>query len=261
MPQRGRSWVAAVSILLASCSHPPPAYESNYRPPQTTAMSATTPAGAVQTPQLQASFVETFDNPHTKFGLGEGWETRKRTGSAAPIESVLPLPANDAAEPGSTEDDSSSTFYASRAFTQTVLGVGAKGSWSRVGRGRETTLTMAISANERLTTDMIHLAANRSVWKLTVRRADGVFEPVASGHFSPLLQLDRDYMFEIAATEETLTVRLPGTEVSKNVPTGGLRGRYAYWEDYTQSLPVGVAFKFNTVWAVEDGVPVFTFAP
>lgn len=221
-------------------------------------MSTNMPSEAVQVPQLQASFVETLDRRDTKFGKGEGWETRKRPESDTPIERLQPLPA---AEPASTEDNSNSTFYASRAFSQTVLGVGAKGSWSRVGRGQETTLTMAISANERLTTDMIHLAANRSVWKLTVRRADGVFAPVASGHFLPLLEQDRDYTFEIAATEETLTVRLPGTEVSKNVPTDGLLGRYAYWEDYSESLPVGVAFKFDTLWAVEDGVPVHPFTP
>jgi hypothetical protein len=251
--------VVALPILMASCSHQPPPYESNYRPPQTTA-ATTAPSAPTQAPQLRASFVETFDRPDTKFGLGDGWDTRKRPVPGNPVESVVPIPATTSAEPDNP-DDSDSTIYASRAFGQTVRSVGAKGGWSRTGRGRETTFTMAISANEQLTTDMVHLAANRSIWKLTVRRTDGVFEPVASGHFSPLLKLDQDYIFEILATEETLTVRVPGREVTKDVPTSGLLGPHAYWEDYPDGHPTGVAFQFDTVWAVEDGQPLVPFDP
>jgi hypothetical protein len=137
-----------------------------------------------------------------------------------------------------------------------VQRVGTAGRWRRIGRGTETTLAMAITPNDQIVTDMVHFAANRSVWDMTVRRANGAFEPVASGRFTPILELDREYQFEFEATDNTVTVRVPGTEVTKSVVTAGLLGDRAFWQERPTRSPAGNVFDFDTVWAVEAGQPV-----
>ncbi|MBB2991285.1 hypothetical protein FHR72_002769 [Mycolicibacterium iranicum] len=108
---------------------------------------------------------------------------------------------------------------------------------------------MAITPNDKLVAEMVHFVANRGVWKLTVRRSDGAFEPVAEGAFKPTLALDRDYDFEIEASDHAVTVRVPGDVITTEVQTVGLTGDRAFWEQYPTSTPAGVVFGFDQVWA------------
>jgi hypothetical protein len=153
--------------------------------------------------------------------------------------------------------DGDSNVYGVRQFRSTVQRMGTVGRWRKTGDGAETTLAMAITANDQLISDMVHFTANRSDWELTVSREGGSFEPVARGRFSPMLMLDSDYQFEFEATDDTVTVRVPGTEVTINVSTVGLLGDRAFWEEYPSGTPAGVVFDFDTVWAAEDGQTLF----
>jgi hypothetical protein len=66
------------------------------------------------------------------------------------------------------------------------------------------------------------------------------------------------------ATEDTVTVRVPGSEVTKNLSTAGLIGDRAFWEEYVDPVPAGVVFDFDAVWAAEEGQtmpPVVTSPP
>jgi hypothetical protein len=128
----------------------------------------------------------------------------------------------------------------------------AVGSFRQIGPGADTTLAMAISGNDLLVTDMVHFVANRSVWTLTVRRGGGAFEPVAKGKFTPTLKLDRQYKFELEATDNTVTAKLPDSEVTKNVSTAGLLGEHVFWEEFPNGAPVGVVFDFDTVEATSQ---------
>jgi hypothetical protein len=232
-----RYFAAVLLVFLVSCQQPP-AYESHYIPPTT--------------------FVDTFSRANTELGLGEGWDMRTYVNG-------FPLPA---ATDGFIRDGSytyagDAVVYAARQFRGIVRRIGTVGSWKQTRDGAETTLAMAISANDQLITHMLHLAANRSVWELTVRRG-GAFEPVASGKFSPTLALDHGYHFEMEATEDTVTVRVPGSEVTKNLSTAGLIGDRAFWEEYVDPVPAGVVFDFDAVWAAEEGQtmpPVVTSPP
>lgn len=203
-------------------------------------------------------FVDTFDRPNTVLGLGEGWDMRTYVDS-------FPLPAaTDGFIRGANYTyRGDSVVYAARQFRGTVRRMGTVGHWRQAREGNETTLAMAITVNDELITHMVHFAVNRSLWELTVRRG-GDFEPVASGQFSPALALGLDYQFEIEATENTVTVRVPGSEVTKEVSTAGLLGDRAFWEEYVKPAPAGVVFDFETVWAAEDGeqpLPTATPSP
>ena len=129
----------------------------------------------------------------------------------------------------------------------------------KTGDGAETTLAMAITANDQLVTDRVKITANRSDWELTVSCGSGSVEPIAKGLFSPMLTSDSYYQFELEATNDTLTVRVPGNDVTINVSTDGLLGERAFWEQSPISTPAGVVFDLDTVWAAEEGqalVPV-----
>jgi hypothetical protein len=69
--------------------------------------------------------------------------------------------------------------------------------------------------------------------------------------------LDHDYQFEMEATDNTVTVRVPGSEVTKNAAIADLLGDRAFWQEYAKPMPAGVVFDFDTVWAAEDGQPLF----
>jgi hypothetical protein len=229
-----RCSIAVVLVFLVSCQQPP-AYVSHFVPPTT--------------------FVDTFNRPNTELGLGNGWDTRTYVDD-------FPLPAatDGFIRDGTYSYAGDSVVYAARQFRGTVKRMGSVGSWKQTRGGGETTLAMAITSNDALITHMVHFAANRSVWELTVRRG-GAFEPVASGRFSPTLALDHGYQFEIEAADNSVTVRVPGSEVTKNVPTDGLLGDRAFWEEYAKPMPAGVVFDFDAVWAAEEGqtlLPVAT---
>ena len=74
-----------------------------------------------------------------------------------------------------------------------------------------------------------------------------------------MLTLDSYYQFELEATNDTLTVRVPGNDVTIKVSTYGLLGERAFWEESPVRTPAGVVFDFDIVWAAEEGqalVPV-----
>lgn len=198
-----------------------------------------------QTQQTSLPFIDDFSRPDTKAGLGDGWDMR------GPYVNEFPLPP---AVDGFIEDDKftyagNAVVYATREFEGPVHRMHAEGRWRSLRRpGAETTLAMAISANDKLVSDMIHFVANRSVWKLTLRRGAG-FLPVAEGRFSPTLKIGDNYAFEIEASDRQVTVRVPGNERSTPVNASGLIGPYAFWEQYPAKVPASTAFDFDSVAA------------
>lgn len=190
-----------------------------------------------------ARFVDTFDRPNSTLGLGEGWDMRAAYAGSFP----LPAATDGFIKEGNYTYAGDSVVYAVRHLPGIVKRMSAVGRFRATGPGAETSLAMAITANDLLVSDMVHFAANRSIWSLTVRRAGGPFEPVASGKFSPILKLDHHYKFEIEATDESVTTRVPDAEVTKDVSTAGLLGDRAFWEEFPNGSPVGVVFDFDTV--------------
>lgn len=234
----------AVVGLLAGCAQAPPEYVSHYSTPTT---ATTTSAAPIP---VTGSFVDDFNRPDTTAGLGEGWDLRTY------IDGFPMPPATDGfLRDGHYTYAGASTVYAARQFRGTVRRMGTTGRWRQIGDGGETGVAMAISSNDRLITDMVHFAVNRSTWTLTVRHG-GPFEPVSRGDFSPPLELGRDYQFEIEATDTAVTVRVPGQEVTENVDTTGILGDRAFWEEYIKPPPAGSVFDFDTVWAAEEGQPL-----
>jgi hypothetical protein len=219
------------------------------------------------TPQLpsQASFVDDFDRPDTTLGLGEGWDMRGADDTNN--NATMPAATDGFIRDGHYTYAGESSVRAVRQFSGTVLSMGTVGRFRQIGDAdaadgnHETTLFMAISANDNLTTDMVEFSAHRWGWALRLRRANGAFQPVMAGLFSPNLALDVDYQFEFEVTGDTVTVRIPGSEFTRNAPTAGLLGDRAYWEEQLQrNPPAGVVFDFDTVWAVEDGQPLVPVA-
>jgi hypothetical protein len=151
-----------------------------------------------------------------------------------------------------------SVVYAVRQLRGLVQRMGTVGRFRQSRYGVETTLAMATTPNDQIVSDMVHFAANRSVWELTLRRGNGAFETVARGVFTPILALNQDYRFEMAVTDDAVTVTVPGAEVTKKVSTAGTRGDRAFWEEYfdTKGRPAGVVFDFDSVWAAEEGQPM-----
>lgn len=245
-------------ILVLACTPEPPAYQSPVRTSSAAPSSQLKSSTALPPSPLQASFVDNFDRPNTTLGLGDGWDMRGRFPGAYPIP--LPAATDGFISDGNYTYAGESSVYAAREFRGNITRMGAEGLWRRTRRGAETTLAMAISPNDQLITDMIHFAANRSVWNLTLRRGNGAFVPVASGPFSPILELDREYKFEMEVSDNTITVRVPGSEVTKSASTLGLLGTHGFWQEYPPKTPAGVVFDFNTVWAAEEGQPLFPVA-
>ena len=54
-----------------------------------------------------------------------------------------------------------------------------------------------------------------------------------------MLTLDSYYQFELEATNDTLTVRVPGNDVTIKVSTYGLLGERAFWEESPVRTPPG----------------------
>lgn len=198
-----------------------------------------------QTRQTPLPFTDDFSRPDTNAGLGEGWDMR------GPYVDKFPLPP---AQDGFLRDDKftyagNSVVYATREFDGPVHRLRAEGRWRSLRRpGAETTLAMAISSNDKLVSDMIHFVANRSIWKLTVRRGAD-FLPVAEGRFSPTLKVGENYAFEIEAADREVTVRVPGHMQKTPVDASSLIGPYAFWEEYPTKAAAGVVFDFDSVAA------------
>lgn len=190
-------------------------------------------------------FVDTFDRANTSSGLGTGWDLH-----GAYVDKFPLPPATDGfLKGGHFTYAGNSTVYAARQFNGTVRRLGTEGYWQQIREGGETSIAMAISASDLLVTDMVHFAANRSVWDLTVRRGNGGFEPVASGKFNPTLKLGQKYEFEIQVTDSTITVKAPNTEVTHPIETTGLIGPHAFWEEFPNGGRAGTVFNFDSIWA------------
>jgi hypothetical protein len=220
-------------FALVGCSKPPPEYASKVNTPTAT----TTPAGP------QASFVDDFARPNAQ-GLGDGWDVR------GPYAGSFPLPpATDGfLRDGAYSYAGDDVVYAVRQFPVPVTRMGTSGRWTTIRPGAETTMTMAITANDKIVSDMVHFGVSRSIWELKVRRGQG-FEPVASGKFTPALKLNTDYRFELEAHDGTVTVRVPGAEEIMPVDLMGIVGDRAFWEEYPATMPGGTVFDYDTVWA------------
>lgn len=235
----------ATVALIAGCQSAPPEYVSHYTEP-----APTTPMAALP---LQASWLDDFNRPDTP-GLGEGWDMRGRNQIGG-----LPPATDGFIKDGHYTYAGDSIVYAVRQFGARVRSVGTVGRWVQNRPGGETTLAMAITSNDQIIADMVHFTATRQEWGMSVKRGGGRLEYMATGKFTPPLELDRDYRFVIEATATSVTVSVPGAEVTKPVDTAGLLGDRTFWEEFAkpEELPAGVVFDFDTVWAVEDGQPVF----
>lgn len=148
-----------------------------------------------------------------------------------------------------------SVVYASQRLRSNVTRLGAVGRWSALQstQSLETGIAIVISANSNLISDMLHFVIGRSGWELTMRKAGGNFDPVASGTFSPILNLGQDYVFEIEVTASAILVRTPTGTTEAHADTTGILGPYVFWEEYPNVASPANAFEFDAVWAVETG--------
>lgn len=220
-------------LLLVGCGQAPPAYESKF-------------------PQFGlASFIDTFDDPE------ESWDLR------GPYAGSFPLPAatDGFFEHGVYSYAGNAVVYAVRQFTGRVTAIGTRGQWRRVRDGdAETAMTMALTSNDKIVSDMVHFSVSRSRWSLTVRRGAD-FISVAEGRFAPQLSLDRAYRFELATDSNSVAVQLPDDDLTPkvvitDVDTVGLVGDRAFWEEFPVTTPASMVFDFDTVWGLEEGQPV-----
>lgn len=235
----------ALLLALTGCGQNSAEHPEHSTPPATATSEGMTSEG---TTRIEASFVDYFDRPDSEYGLGDGWDLR------GPYVDRFPLPA---ATDGFLRDGfftyrGDDVVYAVRQFRSTVLRMGATGRWRALRDGAETTMTMALTANDKIVSDMVHLTVTRQKWNLTVRRGAD-FEPVANGVFLPELNTAEPYLFELAAADDSVTVRVPGAVVTTPVDTTGLLGDRAFWEEFPMESPSGTVFDFDTVWAAEAG--------
>ena len=244
----GSKWLGAaavIAIALTGCTHSPPPYAPYYTPPL-----ATTPSPPRLPPG--ASFVDMFDRPDTASGLGEGWDMRE----ADDGNPLLPPTADGFISDGHFISSSNRSIYAARTFRSVVRRVGAEGRWMPMGIGNEGTrdekLVMAITANDRLKSDVLQFATTPTGWEVSTRRGGGKFRREMSGTFIPPLERDREYRFEMDAMDSSVTVKMPGVERKGNVGTIGLLSDRAYWQLAPAEPPNGGTFAFNMVWAAEQ---------
>jgi hypothetical protein len=230
-----------IAVLLPACSHEIPEYESKYVPDQSLDVSERARDAAAEP---LVSFVDRFESVDTKFGIGQGW---------------------DLIGPGFIKDRAftyagDGTVYATRQFRGAVQRIGTVGQWRRLKGGQiDTTMAMAIAPNN-LPSSLLRFTANRAGWALTPRRGFVDLEPVAKGQFSPPLTLNTEFVFEIEARDNSVTVRVPGDEVTTKVDLTGLIGNNAVWEESPDATPADVVFDFFAVWAAEAGqklVPLY----
>jgi hypothetical protein len=197
-----------------------------------------------------ASFIDDFNRPDGE--LGEGWEMLQRLYQPR-------LPATDGfIRDGKYTYNGTQVVYAVRDLGTPIHTIGTEGSWRRIQDGADTAVALVITGNDNLITDMLHLVVQRHQWGLTVRRNNGTFDPVLTGVFQPPLDLDKPYQFELSATDDTVTVKVPGQVKTAHLSTTGLLGNHVFWEEYLNpdQFPAGSVFDFDTVWATADGQPL-----
>lgn len=243
--------IAVVGLLSASCSHQPPAYESAYTPPTTTSW---TQPSRPPLPTPQASFIEEFDRANSTLGLGPDWDLR---GAMAPGD-YSPPPATDGfIKDGAFTYAGSSTVYAMRQFKAPVRTIGTVGSFTKSGRGPETAMVMLFTPDDRILVNVVNFSANRRSWQLGVRDQAGAIKYRAKRAITPPLEFDRPYVFEMAASEDTIAVRVGDYVESVHVPQAAeLVGNLAVWGEHNPgAISAGDVFSFDTVWSRVDGRP------
>ena len=246
----GKSSVVATMlvVVVTACTPAPPPYESRYVPP-----SPTSPPPPPLSPG--ASFVDDFNRPDTETGLGAAWDMR---GAEIVANPILPPATDGLIRDGQFVASGDSSVYAVREFRGAVRRIGAEGRWTRVGNGGEETFVMAVSANEKLRTDMVHFSVTPTGWGVSTRRNGGVARYVIGGKFDPPLGLDHSYRFEMDIADGSVTVRVPGMERKGRAGTIGLVGNRAFWQLYPspRQVPLGVKFSADMVWVAEENQPL-----
>lgn len=244
---------SAIVVLLASCGHETPSYDSKYSTPASSSIAPASTAPWPVTPQLpvEASFVDTFDRPDTQSGLGEGWEMRGER-----VDSTVEAATDGFIRDGHYTYAGDRVALAERLLRGTVHGVGTVGRFrrSRPG-GEETSFAMGIATNDKHT-DVVLFTAKRTGWTLRMERDGKGLQPIMRGTFSPELAVDVDYQFEFNITGDTIRVRVPGSEVTRELPIADVLGSRVFWQEYVAKPPASIVFDFDTVWAVEDGQPL-----
>lgn len=252
-----RKRVIAAAIFMtavAACTPEPPPFESHYTPPPPTAPQPLLPLAP------GSSFVDNFDRPDTPLGLGDGWDMREPAGGGNP---TLPPATDGFIENGRYTSAGDTGVYAVRSFRSTVHRVGAEASWERVSNGGAETLVMAVTGNDKITTDLVQLTVNPNGWAVSTRRDGGRVRRVFAGKFDPPLELDRQYRFEVDVADGSVTVRVPGAEEKRTVGTSGLLSERAFWRHVSAPTdrPVGVKASVNMVWVAEEGLPLVPTPP
>lgn len=220
------------------------------------------PAGpdAPTLPPLEGvTFFDNFDRADTTLGLGANSQGLVYDMRGAYV-SGFPLPAatDGFIRSGAYTYAGQGVVYAALSLRGTVRRIGAYGRWRKISDGgpNETTIALGIAPNDLYITDIVHFTASRGLWDLTTRTAGGDFVSVANGEFSPMLEVGKDYRFEVTVTDLEVIIAVPGAEVVAVTPAaGGLLGRYAFWEEYPNQPPSGTVFDFDAIWATEDGLP------
>ncbi|VEG52373.1 Uncharacterised protein [Mycolicibacterium aurum] len=172
--------------------------------------------------------------------------------------SVLPAETGAFLRNGHYVSSDDSGVYAVRTFRDTVRRVGVEGRWTRIGEGGDETLIMGISADENLESNYVNFTVTPAGWVVSTRRDNADPRVVVKGSFSPPLELNRTYRFELDAADGTVTIRVPGAEKKAKLGTIGLLGDRAYWQHYSDpaEIPIGAKFCVDVLWAVEQDQPL-----
>ena len=246
--------LVGVLLVLAACTPKPPPYESRAisTPSSTSQSTKSIGAAPVSTP-AEASFIDEFDRPDTKNGLGEGWDLRH-----TPRGDVASLPpATDGyIAGGHFTYAGTSDVIAIRQFRAPVLAIGAEGQFSRRGNSTsESTIMMGIAGDENLKTDVVMFAASRTDWGLQSQNANSRLKIIATGQFSRPLELGRSYRFVLSCTGSQVSITGPGIDESRSLPMPVSPGVYGFWREDPSRTPASGIFDFDKVWALEDGLP------
>lgn len=172
--------------------------------------------------------------------------------------SIAPVETGAFVRNGHYVSSDDSGVYAVRAFRGTVRRVGVEGRWTRVGEGGDETLVMGITADDGLESNLVQLTVTQAGWTVSKRRDGADPQVVVKGKFTPPLEVNRTYDFELDAADGTVTVRVPGTEKKAKLGTIGLLSGRAYWQHYSEpaEVPIGAKFCVDMVWVAEQGQPL-----
>lgn len=247
-------WGAVILVAgLTACTRQPPPAESHYVPSAVPTQSAAAQAPDEPSSPTFASFIDNFDRPDTPLGLGEGWDMRSAPSNGYPLPPAADGFIKDNYFGYAGKDD----VHAIREFRGELKTVGGVGRFRVTGLGGLTMFSMGISAADDLSANVVGFVSSRSFWALKIRAANGVDQTVATDKYNLPLEPDHDYQFELSTNGTTATIKGPGLDVTKNLSAAIPPGVFGYWRLFPTRAPLGDFFDFKTVWAVEDGQPVF----